>query len=410
MTSASDASKKMRWLFLGAFIFGCVLFWWLPSALFRFVLHVDDPVRNWALWVSLLGVITFTAGYLLPPVRIKSILPPYVIDACETLSYKGTLWIGFPAIVLAGQFFYSRSGVDYGQGQGLSLIHQAVLYTHMFFAFLFLGVARTIPQDRRRIIIASILIILPRFIISLRWGRFFLVQAIVPIVFIALARGWMRLSGKRVLQLGALAMFILLVPPLTRGDKFFGQDETVTFFEAGSSLRLFQDNVDLNLTERCPPLLVSMTAKLIPYGLLDVCTMEIYGSKGVPATLDRILTDNDPSTQGTLYGTGANYLLELYLTGGIGAIILGSVFFGFSSRCFVQWISQRSLFAGIWAECLSRALFAPRGTLGYVYERIPSLLITTLIIVGLGLIASAQARSFLHDSSGNARTNPLSSC
>src|SRR6266704_1785183 len=94
MTSASDASKKMRWLFLGAFIFGCVLFWWLPSALFRFVLHVDDPVRNWALWVSLLGVITFTAGYLLPPVQIKSILPPYVIDACETLSYKGTLWIG----------------------------------------------------------------------------------------------------------------------------------------------------------------------------------------------------------------------------------------------------------------------------------------------------------------------------
>src|SRR5229473_2667931 len=410
MTSASDASKEMRWLFLVAFIFACVLFWWLPSALFRFVLHVNDPVRSWALWVSLLGVITFTAGYLLPPVRIKSTLPPYLIDACATIAYKATLWIGFPAIILAVQFFYSRSAVDYGQGEGLSMIHQAVLYTHMFFGFLFLGAARTIPQDRRRIIIASILIILPRFIISLRWGRFFLAQAIVPIVFIALARGWMHLSGKRVLQLGALAVLIVFVPALSRGDNFLGQDEIVTFFEAGSSLRLFQDNVDLNLTERCPPLLVSMTAKSIPYGLLDVCTMDYKGSKGVPATLDRILTDNDPSTAGTLNGTGANYLLELYLTGGIGAIILGSVFFGFSSRCFVQWISRRSLFAGIWAECLSRALFAPRGTLGYVYERIPSLLITTLIIVGLGLIASAQARSFLYDSSGNARTNPLSSC
>src|SRR5712692_3058308 len=403
MTSASDASKKMRCLFLGAFIFACVMFWWLPSVLSRFVLHVDDPLRNWALWVSLLGVITFTAGYLLPPVRFKSTLPLHLIDACETLAYKATLWIACPAIVLAGQFFYSRSGVDYGQGQPLSLIHQAVLYTHMFFGFLFLGLARTIPQDRRRIVIASILIILPRFIISLRWGRFFLVQAIVPIVFIALARGWMRLSGKRILQLGALAVLIVLVPALSRGDKFLGQDEMVTFFQAGSSLRLFQDNVDLNLAERCPPLLVSMTAKSIPYGLLDVCTMDYQGSKAVPATLDRILTDNDPSTQGTLYGTGANYLLELYLTGGIGAIILGSVFFGFSSRCFVQWISQRSLFAGIWAECLSRVLFAPRGTLGYVYERIPSLVIATLIIVGLAWIASAQARSFLHDSRANTR-------
>ncbi len=392
MTSASDASKEMRWLFLVAFRFACVLFWWLPSALFRFVLHVNDPVRSWALWVSLLGVITFTAGYLLPPVRIKSILPPYLIDACATIAYKATLWIGFPAIILAVQFFYSRSAVDYGQGEGLSLVHQAVLYTHMFFGFLFLGAARTIPQDRRRVIIASILIILPRFIISLRWGRFFLAQAIVPIVFIALARGWMHLSGKRFFQLGLLATFILFVPAFTRGDKFLGQDEAVTFFETGSTLRLFQDNVDLNLSGRCPPLLVSMTAKLIPYGLLGVCTVEYQGSKAVPATLERILTVNESSTEGTLYGTGANYLLELYLTGGIGAIILGSVFFGFSSRCFIQWISKRSFFAGIWAECLSRALFAPRSTLGYVYERIPSLLLATMIIVGLAWIACAQAR------------------
>jgi len=334
---------------------------------------------------------TFTAGYLLPPVRFKSTLPLHLIDACETLAYKGTLWIGFPAIVLAGQFFYSRSAVDYGQGQPLSLIHQAVLYSQMFFGFLFLGVARTIPQDRRRIIIASTLVILPRFIISLRWGRFFLAQAIVPIVFITLARGWMRLSGKRILQLGALAMFILFVPALTRGDKFLGQDEMVTFFQAGSSLRLFQDNVDLNLAERCPPLLVSMTAKLIPYGLLDVCTMEFKGSKGVPATLDRILTENDPSSEITGGGTGSVYLLELYLTGGIGAIVLGSILFGFTSRCFLHWIGERSLFAGIWAECLSRALFAPRSTLGYVYERIPSLLFATLIIVSLGSIAYVHA-------------------
>src|SRR6266849_286764 len=398
MTLASDATKKIRRLFLGAFIVACGLFWWLPSILFRFVLHVHDPVQNWALWVSLLGVFTFAGGYLLSPVRFKSTLPLHLIDACETLAYKATLWIACPAILLATQFFYSRSGVDYGQGEGLSLIQQAVLYTHMFFGFLFLGAARAIPQDRRRIIIASILIILPRFIISLRWGRFFLAQAIVPIVFIALARGWMHLSGKRVLQLGALAVLIVFVPALSRGDNFLGQDEIVTFFEAGSSLRLFQDNVDLNLTERCPPLLVSMTAKSIPYGLLDVCTMDYKGSKGVPATLDRILTDNDPSTAGTLNGTGANYLVELYLTGGIGAIILGSIFFGFSSRSFVRWISERSLFAGIWAECLSRALFAPRGTLGYVYERIPILLLATLIVITLAWVAHAQAQAFSHNS------------
>jgi hypothetical protein len=94
-----------------------------------------------------------------------------------------------------------------------------------------------------------------------------------------------------------------------------------------------------------------------------------------------------------LTGKGSNYLLELYLTGGIGAIILGSVIFGFTNRCFVQWISQRSLFAGIWAECLSRALFAPRSTLGYVYERIPSLLLATMIVAGVVSFLYPQVRT-----------------
>jgi hypothetical protein len=384
--------------FLGALLVSCVLFWWLPSVLFRLVLHVEDPVGNWALWVSLLGVAVFAVGYSLPPARFKIIFPSYLIDSCEALAYQATLWMSIPAFLLAVQFFYFRSGVDYGQGEGLSLVHQAVFYTHLFLGFLFLGAARTSEQNRRRIVIASMLVILPRFIVSLHWGRFFLAQAVVPILLIALARGWMHLSFKRLVQLGMLAIVILFVPAFTRGDNFLGQDELVTFFQSGSSLRLFQDNVDLNLSGRCPPLLVSLTDKLIPFGVLGFCTMEIYGVNGMPATLDRILTKNDPSTEGTLYGTGSNYLLELYLTGGIAAIVLGSALFGFTSRCFIEWIGERSVFAGIWAECLSRALFSPRGNVGYVYERIPSLILATLAVVALVWVLHAQAQTLFSNS------------
>jgi hypothetical protein len=388
----SHAGVGATWAFLGAFLFACLLFWWLPSILFGFV-GVDDPVEGWALWVSLLGAATFAGGYFLPPIRFRNHFPSHLLDVCEAFAYRATLWLALPALVLALQFFRYRSGVEYGQGEGLSLLHQAVFYGHMFFAFLFLGAARTIPQDRRRIIIASALVIAPRLIVSLRWGRFFLVQAVVPVLLIALARGWVTLSKKRALQFTALALFVLFVPSLTRGDNFLGQDELITFFHAGSSLGLLQDNRDLNLTGLCPPLLVSLTDKLVPYTLLNVCTMEFQGSQGIPATLDRILTEDDPATVGTLTGKGSNYLLELYLTGGIGAIILGSVIFGFTNRCFVQWISQRSLFAGIWAECLSRALFAPRSTLGYVYERIPSLLLATMIVAGVVSFLYPQVRT-----------------
>jgi hypothetical protein len=102
----------------------------------------------------------------------------------------------------------------------------------------------------------------------------------------------------------------------------------------------------------------------------------------MPATLDRILTVNDPTTfEGTVAGTGSNYLLDLYLFSGMIAVFAGSAVFGFSCRRFVGWIGKRSLFSGIWAECLTRALMAPRGSLGYVYERIPSLVLATVLVV-----------------------------
>jgi len=75
--------------------------------------------------------------------------------------------------------------------------------------------------------------------------------------------------------------------------------------------------------------------------------------------------------------------LELYLTGGTAAVIIGSVIFGASCRWLVGSVGQRSLYAGIWAECVSRALFAPRGNLGYVFERVPSLVVTTWLVVAI---------------------------
>jgi O-antigen polysaccharide polymerase Wzy len=146
-----------------------------------------------------------------------------------------------------------------------------------------------------------------------------------------------------------------------------------------NTLGYFQDNTDISYP--CPPLLVSFTAKVIPYAAIGLCTTDVGDDKGIAATMDRLLTKEYSNDMRA--GTGGNYLLELYLTGGLVAIILGSLLFGFSCRRFVELTGHRSLFAGIWAECLSRALFAPRGNLGYVYERIPSLLLATAAVIVL---------------------------
>jgi hypothetical protein len=400
MLNDGAAIGRTTRIFFAAFVFACFLFWWLPSIIYRLFLGVSDPVQNWALWVSVLAFGTFAVGYSVSPSGVRAFFEPFVprvtlsshvMDACESFAYQATVLIALPAFLVALQFSGYRLSVDYGWGENMPFAYQIVLYIHLFFAFLFLGVAKSILQNKRRIIIASILVILPRLIVSLRWGRFVLAQALVPIVFIALARGWVRFSGKRIIVLGLLAAFIVFVPALTRGDNFLGRDELVNFLWAGSTLHLLQNYMDLDLKGKCPPLLVSITAKTIPYSLLGICTMNYKGVTGIPAILDRIITEDDLAAEGSQVGTGSNYLLELYLTGGLSAIIFGSMFLGFTSRCFMRLIGQRSAFAGIWAECLSRALFAPRMNWGYVYERIPSLVLATLAVLWLAWLADAQA-------------------
>jgi len=352
--------------------------------IFRVILHVEDPVEDQTLVQTVLAVIAFIAGYLTPvrhnPSRFFSVP---VLDACGNFAYKAILLLGIPSLLLAVQFAHQQAGMVYGTGGNIPRVYQAVLYTHLFFGFLFLGAIDPNKEGWRRVLTATVVVTLPRLIVSLHWQRWFLAQALVPAVLIAVARGWTRMSAKRFLQLAVLAVLIVIVPAMTRGDDLFGQDEFVTFLTSGASaIQLLQKNADLDLTGRCPPLLVSMTAKIIPYGLLGVCVIDVAGMKDAAALLDRILTVNDPgSLNGLVSGTGSNYLLELYLTGGMFAALFGSALFGYSCRTFMKWIGARSLFAGIWAECLSRALFAPRMNLGYVYEKIPALVVATLLVV-----------------------------
>ncbi len=383
---ASQGRNSLRRLFPLGFFVACLLFWWLPSILFRSV-GLEDPIEAWTLRVSASALGIFLAGYFLPArMGSRQVVSQGTIDLCERFSYSATKAVAIPAFIVGLNFAVYRAGMVYGEGNDIPLLTQAILYSHMFVAYMFIA---TVPDcegaNRRRVLIVSTLVILPRLFISLHWGRFFVGQTIVSILFLLLARGWIRVSFKRVVQLSLLALMILFVPSLTRGDPIGGNDARgiprwLDYFQAGSTLQFFQ-NDRRAIHWDCPPLLVSMTAKIIPYTALHVCTMDVGETHNVIATLDHLLTRRNSNDLGS--GAGSNYLLELYLTGGLPAIFIGSFLFGAISRRLVESMAYRSLFAGIWAECLVRALFAPRGNLGYVFERIPSLLLATLAVVVL---------------------------
>ncbi len=381
--SRAGSRSPGKWLFLCSFIFSCLLFWWMRSIILQLLLGLRDSVDDSTIQISVIAVICFTAGYLFPRVGSGTRhLPATMLDACGDFAFRVTTVLFVPAFLLAISLLESRAALDYGSSGPMPRALQALLYTHLFFGFMCIGAADPAKQGWRRIWIAAALLTLPRLVISLHGGRFFLAQALVPVLLIAMARGWIRITLKHLMWLSVSALFIIFVPAITRGDPIFGGSQDQQMFLQSDVLGLYQNNTDLALDPGCPPLLISLTAKTIPYGLLGVCVIDFGGLKNLPATLERILTNNDPgSSQGTVAGTGSIYLLELYVTGGLFAVYFGSALFGFTCRSFLAWCGKRSLFAGIWAECLTRALLAPRGNLGYVYERIPSLVLATWLVV-----------------------------
>jgi hypothetical protein len=277
MTGGTTAPKKRvrgKWFFLCAFVFSCFLFWWLRSLLVRFVFHIEDPVEDSTIAISILALILFMAGYLFPTLgRSSRQFSEETLDACGEFSYSATKLIAIPSLAIATQIWFSW--IDRASSSGLPRIwsYQAVLYTHLFFGYMFLGAADPQKLGWRRLWTATILVTLPRLIISLHGGRFFLGQAVVPAVLIVVARGWIRISDKRILQFAALALFIIFVPAITRGDVLIGPDNDLQIFMGSNVLGLFQNNTDLSLNDNCPPLLISPTAKLIPYSELGVCAV-----------------------------------------------------------------------------------------------------------------------------------------
>lgn len=368
-------------LYLSAFFFACLLFWWMPT-LVQAVQGRASEVEYGVLSISAGAFIFFLFSYLLsPPIKYPRLTSFNGVRNVNLISKKLTLLLLPVAIVVAVRFFLSRGGAEYGYGEGLSTAEQAVLYLHLYFGLVYFATLQGGNIKSIIIIMMFFVVAIPRLIISLRWGRFFFAQAIVPIIFLLLAQGLIILTRRKIIWLAIVAVFIVFIPALARGDDLYDFDALLQFFSRGSTLILFQDNMSLDLGKYCEPILVSLTAKLIPYSLLNVCTIDIWGQNGLPATLDRILAYNEIGDSDALVGPGSNFILELYLLGGWVSVVVGSAFLGFIARQFVRSIMIGSIFSAIWVESLVRLLLAPRSNFGYVFERIPSLFLTSLLFL-----------------------------
>jgi len=391
-----------NYFYLFIFIFSTIVFWWLPSIIL-FVLDLPMIVSDETLAISILALLLYGLGYIVFGNK-RFLLIKTSEDATQRvakLSKKIIFFLLLPSLIFSILFYLSKIGTAYGQGGGIPILYQSFFYLEMTFFFMYISTTNDKelnPKIFWFIVFVSILI---RFIVSATWGRFFVGQIIIAFLIVAILRRWLIFDRKNVMKIIAIALFIFFVPALMRGDfqssssQRYSDNPLIEFVSAGSTLKLFEDNRNLDLSNNCNPLFVSTFAKTIPFSFIDSCTIDIWGEYNLPATLDRILAENElgQNSMDSLTGPGSNYLLELYLSfnGNIG-IIIGSFIFGIISRFSVNSLHNPTIFGLIWIEILSRALFTPRSNVGYVFERIPSLLLLSFLILILANSLYRQQR------------------
>ena len=295
----------------------------------------------------------------------------------------------------------------------MSSASSGFLYLQLFFGFMYLSTLRVEKHSKNEVKIAVLFVILPRAIISLHYYRMYTAFAILPVIFIATARGWIKLTAKRIVELLALGAFLVVIPSALRGDfksySVNAASENLRMFSgnsrmfagdwllSGSSLIVFDKFHNTSMLGLCSPLFVSLSEDIIPYQKLGICTVPYAGTTrvGNSAGVATYIVDGDNPIRAS---SGSIYILDLYWLGGIIAVAVGSFVMGATCKFFVKSMGNRTIFCGIWAECLVRSLLAVRGTYGGIYQRIPSLLLATflcVLVVSAALRGKSQNTSFI---------------
>ncbi|MGB7189022.1 MAG: hypothetical protein WBD10_02690, partial [Acidobacteriaceae bacterium] len=145
-----SGNNTLRWLFPAAFACSCVLFWWSPSILMSWF-HIDNDMKAWTLYVSVAALCVFLLGYLFSfRLLRRPLIAPHIAAMSNDFAFKATVALAIPALIVGGRFAWYRAGLAYGAGHDISGFTQAVLYLHMFFAYMFIGSVPTCKGKDRR--------------------------------------------------------------------------------------------------------------------------------------------------------------------------------------------------------------------------------------------------------------------
>lgn len=398
-------------IFLFLFLLSCIIFWWMPYFI-NIHVGIGREISQYTFLVSLFNFLFFSIGYITLYFSLKNIrfrplfFRDYSLRKLSEFTENLLVLITPICLIFAIIFFFMRLGYKYGEGPYMPFIFQVFFYLQIFLYFVYATTIDITNYKQKKFILLTIFFVLTRLIVSLQWGRLFLAYSIVPLFILLLARGIIRLTFKNIVVALGLFLVLLFAIPFFRGDfsKIQGNSifvEIAYSLAFGGPISLFDEYKYFSYEEiakavgidpGCNPLLISLTAWLIPYKYLGICTMDIWQAEGRPATLDRIfaMLELGPKTAyETLYGPSSVYFIELYFAFGENLFIvylMSALLGGLSAFAYTR-LRYKTLFGVAYLEILLKVLFAPRSNFGQIFEKaIPFAFGVIIILLLISLI------------------------
>jgi hypothetical protein len=340
-----------------------------------------DLIPNYGL-LALISPVAFFAGAAAVRAALGGSMP---VERSHETALDGALgfaslyiWVSTPILVpWAALEAWNTVGVGYGYVEAISRPLNVALYVNLSLLPVVLWNRDLLGQRRYWALI--FLIVLPRALITLGGGRFFVLQALIPIALWETQRMRRAINFKTVAGgIGILFAMFYGIPAL-RGDALLG----VAGMVAGSPLG-FAAAVDtsgvLQTNDRSE--LVTCSVVVNATGL-DPCalrsTFRVPGH--VPARLDHATTFHLREMSGfETLGTGGNPVVEAFPKGGIS---WGLLWFALAGG-LLSWSVGRSMTSPVACFLLphvtAKSLFLWRATLSEIFERIPLILVSYAMV------------------------------
>ncbi|GIW36924.1 MAG: hypothetical protein KatS3mg073_1069 [Meiothermus sp.] len=386
------------------FLYSLVLFQVLPllyASITNF--YAYDLTRQTLMLV--VGIPAFVLGYIPFGLSRNRLLTSkrqtYLLPEHSRTIFKVAFWFSlllFPITsTVAIRFFLERRGGQYGLTEPISSLEQLLFYAALSFLILALSVnLKHIPLNQVWFLVAIVLV--PRLLVSLVYSRIFIFLAIVPLLYALYFSGLnYKLSLRKTVAAFAVLGLFLILPALTRDSSVINsQQRFETLIMNGSSIPILEKYEQYEINRNQSYVFASVVLKSIPFSfpIPENYRIDVWGIEGAVATLDRVLSNyENQGRQDVFFGTGSNYLHELFIDFGWIGVIMGSFIVGLAAA-YMEYRGVKSLlFRFLWLSVLTSFLFLPRSNVGYFIEKLPLYLCFYLIAVLAVMVLDASART-----------------